>query len=608
MSQGTTTRSKTLAQKADKPLRSETPGAQAPSSAGTRVTRSSTQEPTNKADQQSRYSDAWHHLSTIGALAKAEACTPATLAKALFMITAIHKVPPNVAKTIHALSTIAENMDTHCAGCTRTDFLTDMLKVHHNDIQSGLEDKLDEINQTLEEKLPRSEENPSTAGAIEEAVKSLNRIATEFEGMFAKATDSTTELAKTARSYKEALLSNPTSSQSMQTRDGLEVGINAAKDRRDRQVLIEIPETQLFSFSLDVIQEKAENAIKQVSDPPPPPDTSIIYISRARKPGIIINFGSKEAAEWLRHPDVSHMFTAHFITGSNVKLRQYTIMLPRVPITFDPEEDRDLREIEEANGLADKAIVKAKWIKPVYRRRPDQRVAHASLLLTDVNAANRCIKDGLRICGTRVYPTKLKQEPAQCMKCRGWGHFASECSQTNSTCGTCGGEHRTVDCSEEGKKYCVSCKSDTHASWDRGCPEFIKRCSWYDDKHPDNMLRFFPTDETWTQEARPPRLPFTERFPARFAVGSLPPHNRNERDLPTRPIERPPKRPRNKGKWPAGQTTLDGFFPSSQGRREDNSITREEEREEGEVSDMFHSFERPDYAEFANAHTYSGWD
>ena len=71
----------------------------------------------------------------------------------------------------------------------------------------------------------------------------------------------------------------------------------------------------------------------------------------------------------------------------------------------------------------------------------------------------------------------------------------------------------------------------------RGCLEFIKCCSWYDDKHLDNMLRFFPTDKTWTQEARPPRLPFTERFPARFAVGALPPHNCNGRDLPTRPIE-----------------------------------------------------------------------
>jgi hypothetical protein len=168
-------------------------------------------------------------------------------------------------------------------------------------------------------------------------------------------------------------------------------------------------------------------------------------------------------------------------------------------------------------------IAKVRWIKPANRRRPEQSVAHAVFLMSSAKDANRCIVEGLKICGAKVYPTKLKQEPTQCMKCRRWGHFASDCTQSRDTCGTCGGDHRTNICNNRNKRYCASCNDHSHASWDRNCPEFAKRCSWYDKKHPDNTLKYFPTGETWTQTARPEHIPIPERFPARFAVGSLPP-------------------------------------------------------------------------------------
>ena len=121
-----------------------------------------------------------------------------------------------------------------------------------------------------------------------------------------------------------------------------------------------------------------------------------------------------------------------------------------------------------------------------------------------------------------------------------------------------------------------------HASWDRNCPEFIKRCAWYDEKHPDNALKFFPTKEVWTQEVRPAKFPFAERFPAHFAVGSLPPQNRFGRELPTRPIGKKTKLPKGKGKREAGQTSIVVFLPGSQSRERASSISSDE-REETEV-------------------------
>ena len=59
------------------------------------------------------------------------------------------------------------------------------------------------------------------------------------------------------------------------------------------------------------------------------------------------------------------MFTRTFTEGSHIRDRAYNLIIPRVPITLDPKEEKHLREIPEINGLdiVDKlAITKAKWI------------------------------------------------------------------------------------------------------------------------------------------------------------------------------------------------------------------------------------------------------
>jgi hypothetical protein len=92
---------------------------------------------------------------------------------------------------------------------------------------------------------------------------------------------------------------------------------------------------------------------------------------------------------------------------------------------------------------------------------------------------------------------------------------------------------------------------------------------------------------------RPARIPIPERFPARYAVGSLPPSNKNGRELPTRQIEERPKRNQRKGKSRASkvnrtQSTIEKYFTPSQ----NTALSRD--REEGEV-------EQEDEEEFITA-------
>ena len=139
-----------------------------------------------------------------------------------------------------------------------------------------------------------------------------------------------------------------------------------------------------------------------------------------------------------------------------------------------------------------------------------------------IETANIIIRDGIYIHGKKIYPSKLKREPLCCLKCHQWGHKASQCVAEADICSTCGNEHRMALCEEESCRWCVSCQSPTHASWDCQCLAFISCCADYDKCNPNNLLCYFPTSEPWTHFTAPPPLTKEECYPAWWATNSSP--------------------------------------------------------------------------------------
>ncbi|KAI0055082.1 hypothetical protein BV25DRAFT_1773302, partial [Artomyces pyxidatus] len=214
-----------------------------------------------------------------------------------------------------------------------------------------------------------------------------------------------------------------------------------------------------------------------------------------RNGGIILQFSTKEATDYIKSPAVRATFVQAVLPSGLLKDRGYSILVPFVPLTFRPDNNYDLREVEERNRLAKGSVKQARWVKPPARRDPGQVSAHTILTLCSAEAANQLLRDGLVIREKKVYPEKTKREPLRCLKCHRWGHKATECHAEHDTCGTCGKDHRTADCNAYKTYYCVSCRSTDHASWDRACPEFEKRCQQFDERYPENMMKFFPTAE-----------------------------------------------------------------------------------------------------------------
>ena len=189
---------------------------------------------------------------------------------------------------------------------------------------------------------------------------------------------------------------------------------------------------------------------------------------------------SKETVAWLRSPEGQCSFASKFGTEITLASRPFSVLIEYIPIALEVENPNAHRDIERRNNLPAGSIRSAHWIKPIERRSPNQRCAHAILDFFRPSRANHIIQNRPIILGKRCPTRKLLPEPTRCMKCQSFtgSHFTKECKSDHDTCGTCAGEHQTKDCMAslpEGLR-CANCKEAGHAAWDRDCPIFINLC------------------------------------------------------------------------------------------------------------------------------------
>ena len=117
---------------------------------------------------------------------------------------------------------------------------------------------------------------------------------------------------------------------------------------------------------------------------------------------------------------------------------------------------------------------------------------------------------------------------------------------------------------------------EDHSSWDQSCPEFLRKSTHLDKLHPENALTYFLTKEEWMQSARPERIPIDSRFPAKFAVGGLPPLGYTEK-------QRTDKVHKCKSKRRGAQGTLDNYVKKQVRFTNNTQILNEDEAEEVEA-------------------------
>ncbi|KIJ19213.1 hypothetical protein PAXINDRAFT_70215, partial [Paxillus involutus ATCC 200175] len=228
-------------------------------------------------------------------------------------------------------------------------------------------------------------------------------------------------------------------------------------------------------------------------------------VLRLNNGGLLIELGSEEAAVWLKSDQIRDNLADPLGIQAITKDQPYQLLVPFLPIVTNLEALTMLRNLESENNLDCGTITQAKWVKPPEKQAASQRVAHTVLTLCNPLSANLLIRDGLYFKQEKFFPRKDKKEAIRCMKCQLWGHIAKDCKAQADTCGTCGETHRTSACTNHNKLYCVSCDTNDHASHNRSCGEFAKRCAILDTKLLENLLPYFPTNTPWTQVLLPPK-------------------------------------------------------------------------------------------------------
>ncbi|KAH9952347.1 hypothetical protein BC827DRAFT_1110822, partial [Russula dissimulans] len=106
---------------------------------------------------------------------------------------------------------------------------------------------------------------------------------------------------------------------------------------------------------------------------------------------IILRMNNKELASWLKELPDDETFLNPFAADAHFSYRMYNLVVPSVPIPFDPVSREQITEIEVVNRLQEFTIAKAKWIKPIGHRNLGQTHAYAILRTTSTIAANLLI-------------------------------------------------------------------------------------------------------------------------------------------------------------------------------------------------------------------------
>jgi hypothetical protein len=384
--------------------------------------------------------------------------TPQTLLHALLLIIQKHSTsaPPELTEALTALATLMKEIEnTSTQPTLATEALVQSLGEH---IERLMMNGMDKISTLIKSSMADQCRSTSSLESLTEAVNTLKLVASDMNKTISKATTATSQINDTALTYKEALLhttaqaTQPQATKNHNTTHTDNTGLLLGIDKKARQVLFDNTKGEDNHMNIYEIKEKATIVMKGIT-PAHMQGTEIQEVIKLRNGGIILQFASKEAADWVRTPTNEIVFTRKFDPDTTIRDCIHPIMVPRIPLTFNPNNPEHLSEIEEVNRLPPKTIKKARWIKPEYRRAPGQSCAHAIFTISSVTEANRLIKDGIYVCNNRLFPKKLKYS----MKCRKWGHFAADCRAQVDTCGTCGVQHKTSKCKVENKRFCVSC-------------------------------------------------------------------------------------------------------------------------------------------------------
>lgn len=154
-------------------------------------------------------------------------------------------------------------------------------------------------------------------------------------------------------------------------------------DQKAKQILIDVfvkEDAKTLEKSLTELITKANEVLNGMSDTDKPSVVKVEATFKTQKNTILLMLNSKEAVSWVKEVGNEETFANAFSKGVHIREWEYSLIAPRAPLTFEPDNQAHLREIEEANSLPVHIICRARWIKPAMHRCTGQTNAYAMLV------------------------------------------------------------------------------------------------------------------------------------------------------------------------------------------------------------------------------------
>ncbi|ETW85036.1 hypothetical protein HETIRDRAFT_424507 [Heterobasidion irregulare TC 32-1] len=262
-------------------------------------------------------------------------------------------------------------------------------------------DSLQKLKDNIESsRQSQAEDSKMLLTGMREVFEKLKEVAKQVDSIPISSTLSTSSVPHPdpSRSYRNALLNTSASGHGQNLVDPKVARQSILKAR---QILVDLsyPGSETVpARSLESIRDTAIHFCK-MAEPRPSCDIVIEDTFRIQNGGIIFQFNSKKAADWIRSPPVSSPFANAFGNRAAVKLCLFPLLLRFIPFTFRPDVPADLRELEERYKLPPLSLPSAHWVKPKEKRHPTQMVGHCILNVSLMDIANRLIMDGITIRG-----------------------------------------------------------------------------------------------------------------------------------------------------------------------------------------------------------------
>jgi len=487
----------------------QSPGATAPTTRQKANTTTRTQKEMEEAEGQN--TDVRSKEQAIAFLTAKQYLIPGnpidlqTLAYVLLQIgSATTRGQKQITDGIRAVAFLLANASAQKIADEITEMVKSQIQEHIENFTSGVENMRDAVEHVTSATKTMTGKIDEVKDGLQETTEQLTQATQELtektmEATYNTPTDPT--IALQPRSYAAAI-------QQEIHADHAEVITRG--NTTDKQIMVQ-KDKDATDNALDSLTEKdlvvkANTALDLMgmSGMDKPRHTTFIGAKKLRNGNVLYQLNTKEAAAWLRAPDVQKAFMEKYGGTSNIRNKLHYVIAEFVPVTFDAGSSFAHAKVEQDNFIGLDSIAYSKYIKPPHLRPANQRVAHVIFGFTDREDANTAITTGIFIEGKHANIRKILTEPKRCLKCQKYGHYVSDCKATEDTCARCGDRHRTAHCTvnETAMYRCTNCTGNEamgHGAADRECAAFKMQRQKIQERVPENKYKFFPTSSptTW---------------------------------------------------------------------------------------------------------------